>query len=176
MLTAKKNASRADVIFIFVFPLSLWNVGGPCSPSQVIHYSRAESALDRPIDAMPFSWWPTPPAWKRAVLNFGFVQVDPGVVNVDLGVAALQGFDDVDHFGVAHVGAVFFEGDPPHLLRVRYTFGSIFRGSDMRYTLMASNPPWWSAWRWWQHPRAAAFADSEFLKLGFYVVQYRFGF
>ena len=65
--------------------------------------------------------------------------------------------------------------DPPHLLRVRYTLGSIFRGSDVSYTLIASNPPWWSAWRWWQHPHAAAFVDSEFLKLGYYVVRYRFG-
>jgi len=65
---------------------------------------------------------------------------------------------------------------PPHLLRLRYTWGSIFRGSELSYTLIASDAPWWSTWRWWQHPRAAAFVDSEFLKLGYYVVQYRFGF
>jgi hypothetical protein len=72
--------------------------------------------------------------------------------------------------------SVMVVSDPPHLLRLRYTWGSIFRGSELSYTLIASDAPWWSTWRWWQHPRAAAFVDSEFLKLGYYVVQYRFGF
>ncbi|MBK6558234.1 MAG: hypothetical protein IPG16_13925 [Comamonadaceae bacterium] len=72
--------------------------------------------------------------------------------------------------------SVMVVSEPPHLLRLRYTWGSVFRGSDPGYTLIASAPPWWSTWRWWQHPRAAAFVDSEFLKLGYYVARYRFGF
>jgi hypothetical protein len=72
--------------------------------------------------------------------------------------------------------SVMAVSEPPHLLRLRYTWGSIFRGSELTYTLIASDPPWWSTWRWWRHPRAEAFVGSEFLKLGYYVVQYRFGF
>ena len=73
------------------------------------------------------------------------------------------------------LNSVMVVSEPPHLLRLRYTWGSVFRGSDLTYTLIASNPHWWSTWRWWKHPRASAFVYSEILKLGFYVVTYRFG-
>jgi uncharacterized SAM-binding protein YcdF (DUF218 family) len=65
--------------------------------------------------------------------------------------------------------------DPPHLLRVQYAWASNFRGTDLAYTLIASNPPWWSAWRWWSNPQSARFVESEVLKLGYYVLRYRFG-
>lgn len=45
---------------------------------------------------------------------FCFCKVNPGVVHIHLGVVVLQGFDDVHHFGVAHVGAVFFERQAQH--------------------------------------------------------------
>lgn len=66
--------------------------------------------------------------------------------------------------------------DPPHMLRVRYAWASNFWGSDLRYGLVASNPPWWSAWRWWKNPQSAQFVKEEVLKLGYYVLRYRFGF
>ncbi len=66
--------------------------------------------------------------------------------------------------------------DPPHMLRLRYTWGSILRGTGLDYTLVATNPPWWSGWRWWHSPQASDFVGSEVLKLGYYVVKYRFGF
>ena len=65
--------------------------------------------------------------------------------------------------------------DPPHLLRVGYAWSSNFRGTDLTYTLVASNPPWWSAWRWWANPQSARFVENEVLKLGYYVLRYRFG-
>ncbi len=48
--------------------------------------------------------------------------------------------------------SVLVVSDPPHLLRVEYSFASNFFGTGLVYTLIASNPPWWSAWRWWQNP------------------------
>lgn len=71
---------------------------------------------------------------------------------------------------------VLVVSDPPHMLRVRYSWASQFRGSDLSYTLVASNPPWWSAWRWWANTSASDFVGNEVLKLGYYVVRYRFGF
>ena len=65
--------------------------------------------------------------------------------------------------------------DPPHLLRVDYAWSSNFRGTDLSYTLVATNPPWWSAWRWWGDPQSSRFVEAEVLKLGYYVVRYRFG-
>ncbi len=50
----------------------------------------------------------------QTVFVFGFLDVNPGVVHVHLGVVSAQGFDDVHYFGVAHVRAVFFEGEAKH--------------------------------------------------------------
>lgn len=65
--------------------------------------------------------------------------------------------------------------DPPHLLRVNYAWFSNFWDSDFSYTLIASNPPWWSAWRWWANPQSSSFVGDEVLKLGYCVARYRFG-
>lgn len=66
--------------------------------------------------------------------------------------------------------------DPPHLLRVAYSWSSHFRGTGLSYTLIAAEPPWWSAWRWWASPQSARFVEKEVLKLGYYLLVYRFGF
>ena len=65
--------------------------------------------------------------------------------------------------------------DPPHLLRVGYAFASNLWGSGLKFTLIASEPTWWSAWSWWQDEQSAIFVTTEFTKLGYYLVRYRFG-
>jgi DUF218 domain len=72
--------------------------------------------------------------------------------------------------------SVMVVSDPPHMLRLLYTWGSIFRGTGLDYTLVATKPPWWSGWCWWCNPDALGFVGSEVLKLGYYLVRYRFGF
>ena len=71
---------------------------------------------------------------------------------------------------------VMVVSDPPHMLRLRYTWGSVLRGTGLRYTLVATSPPWWPGWRWWRNPQASDFVGNEVLKLGYYLVKYRFGF
>ena len=70
---------------------------------------------------------------------------------------------------------VMVVSDPPHMLRLRYTWGSVLRGTGMDYTLVATTPPWWPGWRWWRNAEASDFVGNEVLKLGYYVVRYRFG-
>ncbi len=70
--------------------------------------------------------------------------------------------------------SVLVVSDPPHMLRVRYTWFSIFRGTELAYSLIASDPGWWSAWGWWRNPRSEKFVSDEVLKLGYYIVRYRF--
>jgi hypothetical protein len=70
--------------------------------------------------------------------------------------------------------SVMVVSDPPHMLRLRYAWGSIFRGSDLAYQLIATSPPWWSEWRWWRNTESASFVRNEVLKLGYYIVHYRF--
>jgi hypothetical protein len=70
---------------------------------------------------------------------------------------------------------VMVVSDPPHMLRLRYTWGSVLRSTGIVYTLVATTPPWWPGWRWWRNPSASDFVGNEVLKLGYYVVRYRFG-
>lgn len=70
---------------------------------------------------------------------------------------------------------VMVVSDPPHMLRLRYTWGSILRGTGLDYTLVATTPPWWPGWRWWSNPQASSFVGNEVLKLGGYLLKYRFG-
>lgn len=71
--------------------------------------------------------------------------------------------------------SVLVVSDPPHMLRLRYTWFSNFWGSDLSYTLIATDPSWWSTWHWWANPQASSFVGEEVLKLGYYVLRYRFG-
>ena len=74
--------------------------------------------------------------------------------------------------GIHHVLVV---SDPQHLLRVNYSWWSVFRGSGLRYTFVAAPTPDWSAWNWWQNKATAIGIGMEVLKLGYYVGRYRFG-
>lgn len=70
---------------------------------------------------------------------------------------------------------VLVVSDSPHLLRVGYSWFSVFRGSGLEYVLIAAPAPWWSAWGWWENPQAVQFVVGEFIKLGYYLGRYRFG-
>lgn len=65
--------------------------------------------------------------------------------------------------------------DPPHMLRLHYTWSSILNEAGMSFGLAATQPGWWSAWLWWNDRRAIEFVGSEWVKLVYYVVRYRFG-
>jgi hypothetical protein len=74
--------------------------------------------------------------------------------------------------GVRHVLVV---SDPQHMLRVSYSWWSVFRGSGLRYTLVAAPQANWSAWHWWENEALAINAGMEVLKLVYYVGRFRFG-
>lgn len=102
----------------------------------------------------------------------------PGVVFMG-GVAVRNSWDEAvairDRMRAAGLRSVMVVSDPPHMLRLRYTWGSILRGTGLDYTLVATSPPWWPGWRWWSNPQASSFVGNEVLKLGGYVLKYRFG-
>jgi len=101
------------------------------------------------------------------------------------GVEVVQSTPDTGSWGEAEavrqrmlaqgLRSVIVVSDPPHMLRLRYTWGSILRGTGLDYTLVATSPPWWPGWRWWRNPQATSFVGNEVLKLGGYVLKYRFG-
>lgn len=71
--------------------------------------------------------------------------------------------------------SVIVVSDPPHLLRMRYAWFSNFHGKGISYLLIASNPSWWDARRWWSDPMARRFVLTELPKLIYYFLNYRFG-
>lgn len=73
------------------------------------------------------------------------------------------------------VHSVLVVSDPPHMLRLDYTWGAVLGGTGLRYTLVATSPAWWPGWHWWASLDAAQFVGSEVLKLGYYMAKYRFG-
>ena len=50
----------------------------------------------------------------QAVFVLGLGGVRPGVHHIHVGAVAFQFAHHIHHLGVAHVGAVFFEGQPQH--------------------------------------------------------------
>ena len=74
--------------------------------------------------------------------------------------------------GIRHALVV---SDPQHMLRVSYSWWSVFRGSGLRYTLVAAPQASWSAWHWWDNEAVAINVGMELLKLAYYIGRYRFG-
>lgn len=71
--------------------------------------------------------------------------------------------------GVTRVAVV---SDPPHLLRLAYIWSRVFAGTSLSYSLVATQPAWWSAWCWWANRESRLFVGNEVLKLAYYVWHY----
>ena len=67
---------------------------------------------------------------------------------------------------------VLVVSDPPHMRRLDWVWGTVFAGSGMSYRLVAGEPVWWDADRWWSNERSGQFVLTEVIKLGYYVVKY----
>lgn len=66
--------------------------------------------------------------------------------------------------------SVLVVSDPPHLRRLSLLWDSRFRNEGKSFVLIASEPEWWNAGRWWSHDHAAAFVLAEVIKLIYYYV------
>ena len=65
--------------------------------------------------------------------------------------------------------------DPPHMLRVRYAWGTVFKHSGIKFTLVADDLPYWNAKRWWQNAESRKYVITEYLKLGFFIYKAHHG-
>ncbi len=71
--------------------------------------------------------------------------------------------------GMHHVLVV---SDPPHMRRLSWVWGRVFAESGRHYTLVASDMEEWDAEHWWRLSSNAQFVFAEYIKLGYYLVQY----
>lgn len=68
--------------------------------------------------------------------------------------------------------SVLIVTDPPHLRRLNWVCRQLLAPAGIRYRLVASEPDWWDAARWWGNPSSAKFVALECLKLMYYQVRY----
>ena len=61
--------------------------------------------------------------------------------------------------------------DPPHMRRLAWTWARVFEGSGLSYVLVASEPDWWDAGRWWNDEKAGQFVITEYIKLAYYIAK-----
>ncbi len=62
--------------------------------------------------------------------------------------------------------------DPPHLRRLQWVWGKIFRDSDIKVAFAASKPSWWDEKKWWENEHSVKFVVMEYLKLAYYHLKY----
>jgi len=65
--------------------------------------------------------------------------------------------------------------NPPHIRRVNWSWGHVLKGSGLRYSIVASSPPWWNAKNWWKNKTSKDFVISEYIKLAYYIFVYGIG-
>jgi len=68
--------------------------------------------------------------------------------------------------------SVIAVSDPPHMRRLAWTWARIFKGSGLRYVLVASWAPWWSPGHWWRDEHSGAFVITEFIKIAYYFAKH----
>ena len=71
--------------------------------------------------------------------------------------------------GWRHVVVV---SDPYHMRRLAWIWGRVFRDSGLRYTLVASTPPYWKPDEWWRNERSGAMVIMEYIKMAYYLAKY----
>jgi uncharacterized SAM-binding protein YcdF (DUF218 family) len=67
--------------------------------------------------------------------------------------------------------SVIAVSDPPHMRRLAWTWGRVFKDSGLRYVLVASWAPWWTPGRWWRDEHSGAFVITEYIKLAYYIAK-----
>jgi uncharacterized SAM-binding protein YcdF (DUF218 family) len=67
---------------------------------------------------------------------------------------------------------VLVVSDPPHMRRLSWVWGKVFAGSGKQFTLVTSDMEAWDAGHWWRTSPNAQFVFAEYIKLGYYFIQY----
>lgn len=68
---------------------------------------------------------------------------------------------------------VLVVSDPPHMRRLSWVWARVFQDSGKEYVLVASDMEVWDAEHWWRSSLNAQFVFSEYIKLAYYLIQYR---
>ena len=67
---------------------------------------------------------------------------------------------------------VLVVSDPPHMRRLHWVWGRVFRDTGLHFILAASNPCWWHAEAWWRDTVSAHYVINEYKKIVYYRFRY----
>ena len=70
---------------------------------------------------------------------------------------------------------VLVVSDPPHIRRVNWSWGKIFKATGLRYTIVQSQPSWWDTDAWWRNDHATKFVHREYRALLYYKIAEKLG-
>jgi hypothetical protein len=62
--------------------------------------------------------------------------------------------------------------EPYHMRRLSWTWRSVFEGSGLQYSLVATSPAYWQADRWWHDEVSGATVIIEYIKIIYYLIKY----
>ncbi len=60
--------------------------------------------------------------------------------------------------------------DPPHMLRLHYTWSKAVEGSSKSFVLVSTRPDWWQPMLWWNNETSRRFVISEVQKNIYYAI------
>ena len=67
---------------------------------------------------------------------------------------------------------VIVVSDPPHMRRLKWTWGKVFNGSGVDFILVSSALSGWNAERWWADDQSSDYLVSEYVKMVYYFLRY----
>ena len=62
--------------------------------------------------------------------------------------------------------------DPPHMRRLKWTWGKVLKGSGVDFVLVSGEPSWWCAEKWWRNEYSFQYVVTEYIKLLYYFVRH----
>lgn len=113
-------------------------------------------------------------SWDEAVNTLAFIKSYNSRNAINASLPHLP--SPISHLrsSINQMNSIIVITDPPHLLRVRYAWGKVFKHSGIKFTLVATEPDWWNAWKWWQNETSRKFVVTEYLKLAYFIYKYNF--
>jgi uncharacterized SAM-binding protein YcdF (DUF218 family) len=68
-----------------------------------------------------------------------------------------------------HLNKAIVVSDPPHLRRLSLIYATVFKSEqNISYSLVASEPVWWDASKWWNNTHSAQFVILEAVKFVYF--------
>lgn len=67
---------------------------------------------------------------------------------------------------------VLVVSDPPHMRRLSWVWGKVFKDSGKEFILVSTTPNWWDLAHWWCHEQSESFVMMEYIKLIYYMLKY----